>query len=965
MRFDSPLFLFLLFLLPLVAWIGWPSDSLKKRRETLSLLIYIIILVCLIFSLAGFTIVQSSNDLAVVFVMDESDSVSKISQAAELAYVRSALQTMKNDDQAAVIIFGGDSQVERAMSAKKELNNLTSTVESDQTNLDEAVRQAMTLYPGAAARRMVILSDGIPTQGDALKAVQLAAENGIQIDVIPLADLSLSEAMVTGVTVDQHLQEGDHFDLKIGLNATQAMSATLRVSDSNNVIYSGQQKLEAGDRYLSLPLIAGKAGFTQFKVQLDPQKDTFYQNNTLSMFTQISGAPRVLLVTSAVAGDNTPDEAAQLNQALLAGKNNVDKVAPAALPSDLSGLSPYASVVLVDIPASSLTQKQMLTLQSYVKNLGGGLVAVGGTNSFGLGGYYQTPLEETLPLNMQIKDTQRNPVSSIVFVIDHSGSMDESSAGNTKLELAKEAVIRSLDLLAPTDRVGVLAFNDQSSWVVPLAELNQTQAIKNAIMNIPSSGDTNILKALQDMSAVLVKDDASHKHVILLTDGATDPAGIASLVKKLHDENNITLTTIGVGQDAAAYLAELAQLGGGRNYYSADPASIPGIFTKETALTSHSYIVEKTFTPKLSSTSPLLNGIDAQTLPALNGYIETSAKTNAQKVLSTDNGDPLLATWQYGLGRSIAFTSDATPHWAQQWLTWDKFSDFWNQTVRYSMLDQTTSLLNVQVQQQENDNLLIVDAQAGNGDYLNNYLIQADIIAPDSTTQTVNLQQSAPGQYHASFSASLPGVYMLHLSGTPAQGENGNPLQMTTGWVLPYSAEYRHLQTDGKTLEQISQATHGQVLSLGSEPADIFLHNLPAGQVPTQAWPWLVGLAAILLPINIATRRLMIRPQEIKENIRRWLDQVSGKRPSRGEQMFSKQMDILLAVKQKTRQGYKALHARPTGSKNSSHPLDLDHLSPPGSATETDDPISPANPPAQKSSTIASLLANKKNQEEE
>ncbi len=906
MRFETSLALLLLLVLPVFAWLGWPSRG-RSTREILSLILRLIIAACLILSLAGLDLVSRVNDLAVVFLVDGSDSILPEARAAEQAYVRQALERMGPDDQAAVVVFGADALVERPMSPGRELGEITSTPLSGQTDLAGAIRLGMALYPPAAARRMVLISDGAATRGDGLAAARVAAESGIQVDTVAVGTTPTVEALVTGVDAPQYLQQGEVFDLKIEVQASRAMKAALRVLADGSLIYSTEKNLTAGSQAFSLPIAAAKTGFSRFQVQLEPVQDTFLQNNSLSTFVQVAGPPRVLLVAPK-AGEPVgldsqprPEEAASLAQALKAASFSVEQALPSGLPADLVGLAPYAAVVLVDVPARELSSAQMQVVQSYVRDLGGGLVCVGGPTSYGVGGYYRTPLEETLPVEMQIKDEKRRPTLAIVFIIDHSGSMEESSGGVAKVELAKEAAVRSLELLYPTDRVGVIAFDESASWVVPMTDLSNPAAVKSRVGTIRGGGGTDILAGVQAMAKVLPSDPASVKHVILLTDGGADPTGIPELIKKLHDENGITLTTVGVGQDAASYLQHLADLGGGRYHFTTNPASIPSIFTEETSLVTRSYIEEHAFYPLQASPSAVLSGIRA--IPQLLGYVATTAKDTAQKVLVSDLGDPILASWQYGLGRAVAFTSDATGRWAKDWQGWDKYAAFWAQTVRSAIRDRAPSSLELRVQDQGGISQITLDAQSQAGDYLDGYQTQVRLVDPQGAVQTVDLQQVAPGEYTGQFQAVQPGSYMLNVTAAPAQGSEGQALSEIAGWNLGYSAEYRLQFADPKLLEQIAAAGGGSLLNLADSAAQVFTHDLRSAWASHPAWTWLLLAAALLLPFDIAARRLYLSRSEIKRGWRKLLVRAGlGPKTAAPPRERSERLDVLFEARDRARQ---------------------------------------------------------------
>ncbi|MCA2002217.1 MAG: VWA domain-containing protein, partial [Chloroflexi bacterium] len=819
MRFNAPLFLLLLLLLPLAVYIGLPSKA--KKQEIASLILRGVILLCLILSLAGLELVKSGNNLAVVFLMDVSDSMPQQAVEQEVAYVREALKSIGADDKAAIILFGADALVERPMSALNELSTITSVPITNQTDIAEAIQLGLALYPSGYAKRMVILSDGAETTGDALNAAKFASSADVQIVVMPFLSQVDAEALVTEVDAPTHLRGGEQFDLNVSIQANRSMRATVRVLAKNQILYEATHELHKGNQTLSLPLTANEPGFVSYQAQITPEQDSFYQNNRLDTFSQVEGPPRVLLVAPPAGetlpdGKPRPDEYSLLQQVLASAGFDVKTVTPSLMPADLPTLAQYNSVALVDVPARELDTVQMETLKSYVRDLGGGLVTVGGPTSFGVGGYFRTPLEEALPIDMEIKDEQRRPSLSIVFIIDHSGSMSDTSGGVPKLELAKEAAARSVEMLFPSDRVGVIAFDDTASWVAPITEAKNRDEIISAIGGIQIGGGTDIYAGLLAMSKALPDDPSKVKHVILLTDGGADITGIPELVERLHKENGITLSTVGVGNDAAPFLKDLAALGGGRYHFTNNAGNIATIFTEETTLATRAYIVEESFYPTLVNSSPILSGIAAT--PRLHGYVASSAKDLAQVILESDKGDPILAAWQYGLGRSVAFTSDATGRWARDWAASDIFPTFWAQAVRYTVNDTLNSVLQMTVEPQGEKSSVILDARSRTGEFLNGYQIEASIVAPDGESQTVKFSQIAPGRYKSEFIPTEQGIYLIHFSGKSEAG--GDSFAETTGWALSYSPEYRRIDPDPDLLLQLSALGNGQVSS--PRPAEVF-----------------------------------------------------------------------------------------------------------------------------------------------
>ncbi len=951
MHFTSPLFLLLLLLLPLTAYLGWHDGKYldpARRREFISLVLRLVIILCLIFSIAGLELVQSRNNLAVVFLVDVSDSMSQQAVEQEAAYVREALKSIGADDKAAIILFGADALVERPMSALNELSAITSVPVTNQTDLAEAIQLGLALYPSGYAKRMVILSDGAETTGDALNAAKFASASDVQIMVMPFINQVDAEALVTEVDAPAHLRNGEQFDLNVSIQANQPMRATVRIFSKSQMLYEAMHELHKGSQTLSLPLTAQEPGFVSYNVQITPEQDAFYQNNRLDTFSQVEGPPRVLMVApptgeSMPNGGIRPDETSLLRQSLTSAGFDVQLITPSLMPADLPTLAQYNSVVLVDVPARALGNNQMETLQSYVRDLGGGLVAVGGPTSYGVGGYYGTPLEDALPVDMEIKDEQRRPSLSIVFIIDHSGSMGETSGGVTKLELAKEAAARSIELLFPSDRVGVIAFEDSASWVVPTTDLQNPDEIVNAIGSIQLGGGTDIYAGLLAMSKVLPADPAKVKHVILLTDGGADITGIPELVEKLYKENGITLSTVGVGNDAAPFLKDIAALGGGRYHFTNDAGSIAAIFTEETSLASRAYIVEESFFPTLVNSSPILAGITE--VPRLHGYVASSAKDLAQVILESDKGDPILAVWQYGLGKSVAFTSDATGRWGRDWARSEIYPTFWAQAVRYTINDSLNSALQMTIESQGEKANIILDARSRAGDFLNGYQIEANIVSPNGEAQSATFTQTAPGRYESEFTPTEQGIYLIHFSGKTDAGSGSDSFAETTGWALSYSPEYQRIDPNPDLLLRLSALGNGQVAS--PLPADIFSHNLKATRASQPIAPWLLLIAALLLPFDIAVRRLIITKHDVGL-MREW---VMQRLPSRAASPTYKaeanpRMEALRNAKSRVRE-----------SKNiSDGEMPIETESTPSVEKEAQ-----AVHPKQSESTTSALLARKKN----
>jgi uncharacterized membrane protein len=645
------------------------------------------------------------------------------------------------------------------------------------------------------------------------------------------------------------------------VEAEEATPATITVFADGAMIRTENVELQSGVTNYTLPLTASETGFTDFQVLVTPAGgDGFYQNNELAAFSRVVGPPRVLLVSP------SDDESHYLAEALGELGLTVDRVRPSELPIGIASLEDYDSIVLANVPATQLSTRRMDNLNTYVRDLGGGLVVVGGPQTYGPGGYFQTPLEEALPVESQIRDQQRLPQLTIVYVIDRSGSMSTiGPSGVSNLELAKEAIIRSVDFLQPTDRAGVVSFDVDGFWVAEVQPVLDRIGLQTFIATLQSGGGTDIMAGMRLAAQALQNDPSQRKDIILLTDGGADPAGLVELAGELYEQNDVTTTVIAIGAGAAPFLADMAQAGGG-NYYSVDVVeTIPTIFTQETVLATRSYILEQEFVPAQSASSPIMNNINAA--PPLLGYVATTPRQTGQVILSGPEPyrDPILAAWQYGLGRSVAFTSDGTARWASNWVGWEGFAQFWNQAVEWTITESASNNVEARVVMEGEQARVTVDARDDTGDFLNGLTLNARVVSPQGEAINVPLQQVAPGRYEAAFAPDAQGAYFIRLAGG---NDAGLAINQTTGWVMSYSPEYSLDAPAGNLLQDIATLTDGE--SLAGSPNEVFAHNLTSQAALNPIWQYLLLAALLLLPFDIAIRRLLITRSDLAR-VRAWL----------------------------------------------------------------------------------------------
>ena len=850
LSFIFPAALWLLLLLaPLWALALGVPRRLTRWRFWSSLVLRTLGVIGLTLALAGAQLVRPVGAVTTVFLLDGSDSVALSQRARAEAFVSRALDGMPRDDRAALVVFGQRALVERAPSDDRVLGQIAARPGGGATNIQDAVQLGLALLPAEGHQRLVLLSDGGETSGDALAAARLAAARGVPIDVLPLNGAADGlDAQISGVELPAAARKGQRLRMRIDLESSAATGGRLTVTGPRGAVLVDQQvQVQQGSQQLEVVLPEALPYFNRYVVRLDVPGDARPENNAAEAYSFVSGQPRVLLV------EGSPGEAASLANALTTAQIDAATVAPAAMPTSLGELSAYDAVVLVDVPKSALPERALTTLPAYVHDLGRGLMMVGGPQSFGAGGWRRTPIEDALPVTMDIPAQVRFPPVSIVVLIDVSGSMAAEEGGRTKIALAAEGAMRVAALMRDEDELTVIPFDTEPGQVIgPLPGSRRDEAIAALGQMQPGGGGINIHDGLAEAAKYIRKSDRPARHIITITDGAdtVQQEGALDLVRQLHDER-VTLSSVAVGDGPhVPFIRDMARAGAGRTFLTDKAANIPAILADEAQAVIQPYVVEGTFTPSRDAPHPILKGF-AQA-PPLHGYVVTTARQTAQVLLTAPRGEPVLAAWQYGLGRALAWTSDLKGQWGKDWVAWDQFPRFSAQLLGWLLPPQAPQNLALQADASGEDLVLDARAQDDLGRPQTGLQLASRLIAADGSATDVALREVGPGQYRAVVRGAQPGVYLAQLV---AQDARGTPFgAVTAGAVVPGSAEYRGHSANLALLDALARGTGGR---MSPEPAMAFDANTGSqGAVQEIGLP-LLWLALLLVPFDIAVRRLL------------------------------------------------------------------------------------------------------------
>lgn len=837
LSFDTPWALLLM--VPCAIFVWWTirhTPRLTGGRKKLAVAVRALILALLVAVASGLSPYLRMDHRAVVFVADRSASVGEEERLA--GWIGEALAAKGDSDRAAVVSFGLNASVERTLSVDEtDVFSLRTEVNDSFSNIAGGLQLGSGLL--GEGGKIVLLSDGEENVGDLLRQGELLKNRGIAVDVVALPKRELRDAAVESLRVPADLNAGEKFSYEITVSSTFAGEAELRLYEENTEKFRSVVALETGENRFVFQDVAETPGLHRYRAEIYAAGDERGENNANYAFSRVDGLPRVLIV------EGEEGTSGNMAGALEASLIPYDILLPEQLPAELADYARYDSIVLNNVPATRIAEAPMMHLGAAVRDYGIGLVMAGGSDSYGLGGYYKTEVERALPVYMDLKGKRQMPSLGLILVIDKSGSMDGG-----KLELAKEAALRTVELLREDDTVGVIAFDGSPWWVQEPVKLTDRDAVASVIQGIRPDGGTEIYTAVSSALSRMLEVEAQRKHIILLTDGQSAGNGSYSALTDTMNDNGITMSTVAVGNGAdTALLERLAGDANGRYYFTNDQSTIPSIFSRETTLMSRTYIVEDRFVPRLGRAGDWASAF-AGGVPAVDAYVATTAKETADAVLLTPMGDPLLARWQYGSGRSVAWTSDLKGEWAGEWTGWDRFPDVFAQWVKWTFPQFNGAPYDVEADWQGGEGSVTIretTASAGSATELN-----AVVTGPDGERTELTPLPVAPGEYAGGLPLSGPGVYMMQI------GKNGESGGTTSGFVIPYAPEYRLTEGGGEDkLRRLAELTGGRLLD-AAEPGEAFAGERIAHRRTIDIDRALLVAALLLWLLDIAVRRVSL-----------------------------------------------------------------------------------------------------------
>lgn len=949
-------------LLVVTPWIWWMQaaghSGLAKRRGDIAAFIRLLIAGILIMVLAEPRAVQTSSVLSVVYNVDVSDSVNDAkSQALDVVAGSAALRPKK--DEAGLVVFGRTPAVEYPPRVSFPFEKfLNSQVRQDATNLQQTLSLSAAMLPEENSGRVVLISDGTETIGELKKAITELKARDIQVDVLPIDIGSVKEEVfLERLDLPRYVKLDETYEAATVLTAMNAGSGKLILSQNGEDLYSMDVEYKAGKNRFAIPIKVGAPGYYEYeaRIEVPTGKDYRSENNAVRNYLYIDGPGKLLLVRDP-AGD--PREYQFVAKALTDAGREVRVISSTDLPQDPLSLMEFDAILFANVPADTLFATQIQAVHDAIRDLGIGFVMLGGPNSFGPGGYQNSPIEDALPISMEISKRKILPKGALVVILHTC----EFANGNT---WAKRITKEAIKVLNSQDEVGAIGYGmNGNEWIFKLTPAEDYASLVPKI-NAAQIGDMPEFTGTMQMGLkALSESDAASRHMIIISDG--DPPMPPPQLLRDFKKEEVTISTVCIfphDPRDAQVLNSISSQTGGRFYFPSDPALLPSIFIKEAKTLRRSQLQKRTFTPNLLNDDPLLRDLNA--VPELHGYVLTSEKEDPRATillsapleeteLNESDVDPILAVWRYGLGTTAAWTSDLTDDWGRDWVKWNQFQQFVNQLVTRIARVKKQQHLRVYTYVNGNEGTVVVEDFHPEESLLD---MQVNVTDGEDFQFSGQIQQIAPRRYQISVPLQGKARYQVQVS---ARGTNRKETAYG-GFIVSYSPEYLRFQSNPIVLEEIAEQTGGQTLDADLPPEELAARIFGRREEKKATRPvfdWFLMALACLIPLDVAVRRVQLDFSWLKQLFQSDKKETTATMGSLLER--KKEVQSTMTSASQERRPERPMANRPVTMPKSTTKKPVSESSPTQAKKEDNQPAE-----ADDGSTTSRLLAMKRKRDED
>jgi uncharacterized membrane protein len=911
------LLLFLVLGAPIVLLGVRSLAGLGKTRQRVAIVIRLLVILLIVLLLGGIRYQRTSKDLEIMVLRDISTSTSMVTEFPaknlkdsidEYLKAASSVKDKPPDDRIGEISFQQDALIDALPNTHLVLTG-SKAIRAMCTGTDPsaAIQLGLATMQKDAMHRLLLIWDGNPTLGDLDAAKNAAIAAHVPIDVMPLHYDVQHEVMMDKIVAPTWKRKNEPFTIDIILKSTNDFPVTGKLTVTDQGVPMNLDLTQPGmhtSRMVTLPAGSSdhpaeileqvkvpaqeSAGVHQFHAAFDTdqpgaqvgvngqsataggqQVDTLSSNNAGDAFTYVQGKGRILYV------DNVPDGR---GNALMDALNEEgveitpqDHITPEQFPGTAIKLQDFDAVILANVPygPGGLTDDDQRNLASYVHDSGGGLVMIGGPDTFGAGGWEGKKLEEVLPVDMDIPATRQIPKGALVMVMHSCEFPDGNYFG-------EQCAIKAIETLSSQDEIGIVSYSwsgGASQWDFPLGPKGDGSkpiaAAKQMQVGDMMSFEDSMYVALHGsgVNKGLIDSDAKQKHVIIISDG--DPAGPSPALIAEYKAAQVTVSTVNVYPHdltgISPTLIDIARQLKGKSYgpISKDFAQLPQIFVKEATVVRRSLISENANGIALNrrpSSSDMVKGI-GNPLPMIKGLVLTSRKNNPQiqlPIVAGVNSDPLLASWQTGLGRAAVYTSDANNQWGAAWMASPDYNKLWAQVVRGVARPPASNQFDVNITQDGNRGHIVVDSRDKDTGFMNFLNVAGSVLVPDNSKPAISehLVQTGPGRYEGDFDMNDAGTYVARLQYRDQNGNEG--FLPVSGLSMNSSPELRDLKSNDELLKDVAESTGGRMLpAFDAEHANLFDRDkLPEAVSSLPIWDRIIPVLLALILIDVAARRI-------------------------------------------------------------------------------------------------------------